>query len=125
MLDTARARRAHEQVEAVLGGDFDAGAYRRLCFTLPGLICTQGLGPALHHMAMRNHREARRLIGDLSEQAHGSRLVPGAGWRDLMESSRSTDPVHIQRLTRDVLQSLEWSRRFAKTVLTANEEADA
>jgi len=85
--------------------------YGSLAHRLPVLVRTAGLAQALAFVEARGKEAGQQLLQDIAE-------VVGVGNREaLLKRSREAKLLEYMDLTRRVLATLDWYRRFAQSVL--------
>lgn len=102
----------------------DAAKYGSMALKLPALVRSAGLAQALAFADAKGHEA---LLDDLAASVLND--LPGkesqVSRADLLTRSREVQLTEYIRLTRDVLAALQWYRRFAKSVLGAEDTTEA
>ena len=110
------AAQIFEQVTQV--GEDERKKYGSLAHRLPVLIRTAGLAQALAFVDARGKNPGKRLLDDIAA------VLRFKDKDELLRRSREAELPEYMRLTRDVLTSLVWYKRFAQSVLGVEPGAD-
>ena len=116
--DQARAAQIFHQVSEVPADE--RKKYGSMAHKLPVLVRTAGLAQALEFVNARGGDVQQKILDHLAA------VVINGTRADLLNRSRIDDLDQYMWLTREVLASLLWYKRFAQSVLhvTADEEGD-
>lgn len=117
--DQKRGEAVHRCAIAVKGDKNKelSDGWGRWAHKLPILIRQAGLAQALAFAEAKGKAGGERLLDDLA-QALGDRVQLDAPSREaLLKASRTWELAKYQLLTREVLATLVWCKRFAQSVL--------
>lgn len=116
--DQARGEAVYQRVQALIKEEKSLSeGWGRWAHKLPILIRQAGLAQALAFADAKGKEGGRRLLDDLAE-AMGKRITLDATSREgLLKASRTWELAKYQLLTREVLATLVWCKRFAQSVL--------
>jgi CRISPR-associated protein Cmr5 len=93
--------------------------YGGMAHNLPALIRSAGLCQALTFVETRDDPGCKTLLDHIAKTVQGEQ----SSTEKLLAAARTSELLEYIRLTREVLQALNWFKRFAQSVLETDSTA--